>query len=250
MDDNFDIYGKQFKAISQLKQYVFSLYERQVVQNLLGLASDSFKLKGDVFDIDAMAADRYLLSIVRFRQLDLALFMNDDETGAELGYRLKTDYKPEELSPGCCAADFLEVNLGILCYGAVRKTKRKVYLSQAKASHAYITEVVKKGNPNMVNFVSLLDAERATLKGRTAVAKKCYEKAISQAARRGCVNYQAVANERFGDYMAECSDNNEAEYRWKHAKDLFAEWGAIVKVEQIERKIASISSESSECAGI
>ena len=244
LDHDLDIYGKQLKAINQLSQHAASLYQRQVVRNLLGLSPNPFKLQGDVFDSDRMEPDRYLESIVCCRQLDVALWMNDDEAGAEIGYRLKKEYKPDELCPGICAREFMEVNIGILCYGAVRKTKRKVFLPLAKKCHARVKEAIKKGNPNMVNFESLFNAELAALKGRTEDAKKFYEESIMHAARRGCVNYQATANERYADYMAECEDYDEAEYRWRHAKELFAEWGAVAKVDQIAQKIAAIASKS------
>lgn len=237
MDQDFEIYGKQLKALKHMRQHNFTLYERQVVQNLLGLSENPLRLKGEIFDIDTLDADRNLVSIVRFRQLDLALLMNDDATGAEIAYQLKKEYKPEELSPGCCGADFLEVNIGILGYGAARKTKKKYYLTTAKAAHKYIKESVKKGNPNLVNFDSLLDAELAAWNGKTDLAKKHFEASILQAAKRGCINYQAVANERYGDYMLECGDRNEAQYRWKNASELYSEWGAVAKVGQIDKKL-------------
>lgn len=237
MDHDFDVYGKQLKSINQLRQYNFTLYERQVVQNLLGHTDNPFILKGEIFDIDKLEADRNLVSIVRFRELDLALLMNDDENGAKIACRLKKEYKPEELSPGCCGADFLEVNIGILCYGAARKKKKKLYLSTGKASHKYIKEVAKKGNPNMLNFEALLDAESYALQGKTELAKKLYEKSILLAARRGSVNYQAVANERYADYMTEIGADEEAVYRWNLAKGLYSEWGAVAKVAQIDEKL-------------
>ena len=245
LNDDFNIYCKQLKAINQLRQYEFSLYEQQVIQNLMGHSPDPFKLQGDVFDIDTFEGDPYLVSIVRFRQCDLAFFMCDDENGARMGQWLKHEYKPDELSPGSCGNEFLEVTLGIMGYGATRKTKRKTFLATAKKCHAHVREVVKKGNPNMVNFESLLNAEFAALKGRKEVAKKFYEESILQAARLGCINFQAVANERYADYMAEIGDYNEAEYRWKLAKELFAEWGAVVKVEQIEEKNEAIPGKKS-----
>ena len=69
------------------------------------------------------------------------------------------------------------------------------------------------------------------------IAKLTYQAAILFAARRGIINAQALSCERFGDYRAECHDNDEAFYRWGKAADLYDEWGACAKVKQIERKI-------------
>lgn len=81
----------------------------------------------------------------------------------------------------------------------------------------------------------------AAWKGHKAVAKKRYCLAITIAARNGLVNEQALANERMGDYIQECGDVNEAEYRWNHAIDLCTEWGALAKVEQVRRNIDTLA---------
>ena len=94
----------------------------------------------------------------------------------------------------------------------------------------------QKGNPNYAHLEKLLDAEYAALRGRKLIAKKCYQDAVTLAARSGIVHEQAVINERFGDG---CGDSSEAQYRFKCAIDLYKEWGALVKVDLVEQKLSS-----------
>ena len=243
LDADFDIYSKQMKAFNQLRHYTFALFMWQLVRSLRGLSENPRLLKGDVFDVDAFEGDKYLVSVCRFRQIHLSHFMVDDLTGAELAYKLKKEYTVDELSPGTFGLDYVEGQIAIMCYGAVRKTKKKQYLSTAKKSHKYIRDIGKKGNPNFVHYEELIDAELAASKGRKLVAIKHYESAILLAARRGIVHDQGVANERLADFMLDCGDINEAKYRWNRAIELYTEWGATAKVKQVTAKLDAVNAE-------
>lgn len=137
--------------------------------------------------------------------------------------------------------DSLQAHAAVLCYSAARKTKKKKYVARGRRCHEHIRTIGKKGNPNLTPIEKLLDAEYAALKGRKSTARSNYEAAIALAARRGLVSEQAMINERFADFMLDCwGDCNEAHYRFSCSIDLYQEWGAAVKVQQLEIKLTAI----------
>jgi hypothetical protein len=83
----------------------------------------------------------------------------------------------------------------------------------------------------------LLDAEWAVLKKQKGDLRVNFEQAIVMAGRRGLTHLQALANERLAIYMEDRGDVAESFYRYEQAFELYTEWGAKAKTEQLQPKI-------------
>eukprot|EP00957_Ditylum_brightwellii_P176906 13475259-Ditylum_brightwellii.AAC.1 len=75
-----------------------------------------------------------------------------------------------------------------LCLYAIartNKTEKIQYMAQAKRIHKDLTNLLKNKNPNVMHYVSLLNAERAALnqKKNQDDVRKLYNDAISMSAR-------------------------------------------------------------------
>lgn len=234
LNHDYIIYAKQMKSYNQLQQLILSQLAWQVLQNLLGLSSDPLVLNGTVVNLDCVKEEQ--LYYLHVRQVELAAWMCDDVNGAGVADKLKKDIAADDFA-GTFNANSLEVFTALLSYGAARKTSSRIYLSAARKAHRLVKKFGRQGNPNFVHAEPLLDAELAALKKQRQTAKKCYEESIRRAARRGFINFQALACERYADYMHECGNNEEAKYRWNQAILLFTEWGAVAKVKQVREKL-------------
>lgn len=243
LDEDWSIYNKQLKSVGQERTRKTMTFKWQVGRNLLGLSRDPLHLKGDVFDIDEFDG-RIHESIHRLalktNELHLYYTMCDDVRGADAVHRLFTQHKQEDMFHGSYHYDLIHAQTATVCYGTARKNHQRKYLKYAKKCHKHIKFIGEQGNTNFLHMDHLLDGEYAALKGRLKDAKKCYIKAIALAARQGLIHEQAVAYERFGDYMLECGDVDEAEYRWNCAMELCSEWGAGAKVDQLRSKVAAL----------
>mmetsp|Transcript_14015 Transcript_14015/g.25132 ORF Transcript_14015/g.25132 Transcript_14015/m.25132 type:complete len:118 (+) Transcript_14015:2-355(+) len=105
---------------------------------------------------------------------------------------------------------------------------------------AVIRSWMKKGNPNCLHLDTLLDAEKARLKSNRHDAIKAYESAIVLAARRGMIHEQALANERYADFLLRLGESNEGMGRLQDAIKGYKEWGANAKVHLLESEITSM----------
>ena len=232
------------ESFGQLRANAQARRKWQVARNLMGLSNDAFVLKGDVFSTDTSSTssvDTQTTVNTYCNLVDLAHFMCDDENGAETVVKYSKMLADEDLLPASFHQDTLFARSAILCYAAVRKTGKKKSLSLGRKYHKHVKMIGRKGNPNFHYFDKLLDAELAALKGDSDVARKSYVDSISLAGRQGLVNEQAVANERFADYLIEYGDLQEASFYYDAAIRLYAEWGAKVKVEKIQEKMATKS---------
>ena len=117
-----------------------------------------------------------------------------------------------------------------------RKTAKRRYAVHARKCLDKIRSWMEKGNPNVIHYESLLEAENWALKGKTFVAKKHYLSATVLATRGGFIQDAAMANERFGEFLLEdMGEPEEAAYQFKQAAKLYEEWGAQAKADEIVR---------------
>ena len=246
LDKDYAFYANQMKSHDQTMQYNLSRLHWQTVRVLLGQSDDPLVLKGDIFDMDVEAKaydkDRVIKNSFKLRQLNLYRLMCEDKVGAKFATQLWKDHKKSfgEFGPGTVEHDFLNTTVALVCLGTCRKMNTKKYIKLGKRAHKHVKQLGKNGNPNFLHFDQLIEAEVAAMKGSISTAKKHYENAIMLAARNGSISDQALASERYGDYMSTCDDENEALYRWQQARGLYDEWGAIAKVEQVESKLSTI----------
>ncbi|KAL3907285.1 MAG: hypothetical protein SGILL_008935 [Bacillariaceae sp.] len=237
---DLDVYMEQMKVFGQWQQYTVAFLLRNItMRSLMG---------GENTEAMDVGTDKRSANAKLFKELDAAGWMCNDEDAADRAIRLKTELSRAETDVGVSNVDFTESFVAISCYGAARKTKKRKYVKFARSAQTLIQTKIKKGNPNLLHWESLIDAEMLALKGRTDAARLKYQAAISFSARTGQINIHGLANERYGDYMAEIGDYDEARYRYENASKLYDEWGAMAKVDIVKEKLARILDERKQPA--
>mmetsp|Transcript_12853 Transcript_12853/g.18977 ORF Transcript_12853/g.18977 Transcript_12853/m.18977 type:complete len:125 (-) Transcript_12853:49-423(-) len=117
-------------------------------------------------------------------------------------------------------------------------------MAQVKRIDKDLTNSLKNKNPNVLHYVSLLNAEKAALnqkKNQDDDVRKLYNDAISMSARGGYVHDAALAQERFADYLLCCvGDFHEARYHIEGAIQRYTNWGAMGVVEHLHNKYQDI----------
>ena len=96
-------------------------------------------------------------------------------------------------------------------------------------------------NPNVIHYSSLLEAEHAVAKGDPKRAQQHYQAAIEHAEQRNLLQDNAIARERYGDFLGSLGSLPEAHQQWFQAYTLFQQWGALGKAAHLasKRKLAS-----------
>jgi hypothetical protein len=85
-------------------------------------------------------------------------------------------------------------------------------------------------------MLRLLEAESASLSCPKEAGKMMFDEAISQLARSGMTHFGAIANKRAGEFMLSCEDEEWAQHYLSKSVELYGEWGASVKAEQLVAK--------------
>jgi predicted ATPase len=261
VDDNMKMYSDQMADFGHhsLHRGVKMLHQAVRILRNEALSNDGIGaiLTGDVMDQEEMIKEFrnqndefYISALQRYRPI-LACYVGDYESGADLA--IEWTEKCCKTLPGQPVTVIVRFCSAVCCYAMARKTKKKKYLKEAKKHHKLLrswSERSKSPNPNAVHREVLLSAEADAAKGKIGSALKKYESAILMAGRRGIIQDQALANERFACLCLEQGDKEEYYFRLNTALRLYAEWGAALKVKKLKESLRVSRRLSEENKGL
>ena len=225
---------KQGKALGFSKFLLQSLY------NLSGKSGNTSTLTGSVVDQDECLKlyqrrkDAQMIAHVHRRPLFLACYFAEYDLGAEIA--LKEGDATMQGLISQISVPVIAFAGSLCCYVKARKTRNRTYKRHAKKYHRLIKKWSAQ-NPNCVHYLTILNAEKAVLKGKTREAVVLYENAILTTGRSGLIHDQALANERLAELHMEQNMMSQSKFRLLRAMALFSEWKAIAKVRQLRKQI-------------
>lgn len=205
----------------------------EMMQNLMGQNDgDPTKLKSEERFLSH--SDQTVLGVYFSCLCILFMYFGEYEEGAKLAVERGDTYAK------VCPGHFWIMNetfaRGMILYAAARSGKR-LYMKHAKKVHKTIKSWAQQGNPNVLHYDLLFDAELAALNGKLDMAEGLYKKAIVSATRQGLIHERAFASERYGEFLLnERNDPEEAKYNLSDAIRLYDEWGANRKVSMLREK--------------
>jgi predicted ATPase len=228
--------------MEELKREVAEDSTRLILQcalNLMGRSQNAFILTGEAMDEEecvekarATKNDTYLNSVDFFKSY-LYAYMGEHKLGAKLALSKGDKYLKE--TPGfflCMPEAFCRA---ISLFAMARHTRKIKYKKHAKRVKKTIKSWIKKGNPNVIHYACLLDAEEAALDGKKKEASVLYRKAVTLATRGGFLQDAGLANERYALFLLnDCSQKEEGIYHMNESIRCYSEWGARSKVEMLE----------------
>ena len=200
------------------------------------------KIDGDEKDFESL--EKYCLEMRSFAhwataiivQLELLVFLSDWGAAAKnLG---KEDLR--QFVPGLYPSvrfTFLEALIILKKAQNVKSFMKKRKLKKrALKSLKILRGWAKKGNVNVVHYVHLVEAQLAALEGKNNKAEEKYKSAIATATRNGFIQDRALSHELASEYFAATTNDYWKDYHLDNAIKSYTDWGASVKVAQLESK--------------
>ena len=128
---------------------------------------------------------------------------------------------------------------GIMSVAAYKQNGNRLHLLQTERKLKRIDQWQEKGVFNIRMFQLLLRTELLSTKpSERKAARDCYEKAIVEAAKTGFPHHLALAHEKLACYCIDVCDLDDAVDHLNQARSLYAEWGALRKVEHMTDEYA------------
>ena len=238
-----EIFSQHFTIQSLIPVHQFAL-------NMMGLSENPLILNGDAMnENDFLAAVRQTSNdvaeeVVHIMRMLLFYIMNEVEDanaevptldlGASRGMHL--------------AFPFTVMFAGLVMIAMARKTRKQKFCWKADVFIRKMRKLAKVGDINVPPCLELLQAERASLRGKGSVAevKKAFDTTVSVAARSGFSVVEAITNERAGEYMLSNGDSFWATSYLSRAYALYGEWGATAKNSQLMDKYSFLAEPRAE----
>ena len=238
------MYALQMKNLKQLGSHYMFNGDLQMYLNLMGensISSDLSELEGDCFTKEESAVmakvhPPFQHGLTRNGAM-LYCFFGEHEKLAKIVLRDKGADIPLVGVPNTMYHAFVR---GVSCFAAYRATMNRGYEKMAMMMRSKIKSWVRKGNPNVVHFDKLLDAENAATKGRFSDAASHFESSIQFAARSGYIHDAALACERYGEYCLERGDEETARFQLERSLEFWTVFKAHGKVRHIQSRYSSL----------
>ena len=212
----------------------------QTMLNLVGRSQDPLRLKGEAMDEDKMLQEAeesnnvLLAQNIFLQRAILANYFNDFEMAGETVARVSDDMQINTASCNFVAgATYFVLALSALGMTRARNRCRK-FIRKSRQYTRRLKTWVKQGEPNVHHMLLILRAEQLSLRSRKVDdVKEAYDRAIAVSSRTGFLQNAALANERAGIFFLARGDHEWAEMYISKSYQLYADWGAHAKLDQM-----------------
>lgn len=224
------------RQMEDMNFHLHAWYQRmvlRVLQELTGEEEPLIAINPDLYP-EHHKLDVIQKNILKLHQSRLCAVLGDHERGVQC------HNSTAKLNPGshfCISDPFFQ---GISCYHQAQVTRKATYRRRAKKNHAIINRWAEKGNPNVIHYKLLLDAEAASLGGKKQIASSLFQNAITFAARSGLIHDVALASERFAVFLFRYDQEDSAKYQLRESVRYYNEWGAHAKISMLESEYSHL----------
>ena len=250
LEADIHLYSKQIKDLKRGKCFEMSRRIQQAFLNLLGRDNkdDPTRMTGKAYPPiifeNNMKNDFFATGIRIFQGMLLTFFSKHVEKAdkvLEVGHDFLQ--KANVANPNNMWDTFLTA---VSSFAAARETKKKKYAKLGQICRKKIKKWLEMGNPTVMHYESLIDAERMAYQGNKYAALKHYEAAILLSAHGGYQQDAALASERLGEFhLTVMNDKDQAAYYFGQSLKYWKDWGAMAKVYVLQDAYADILPETS-----
>jgi predicted ATPase len=222
----------------------------QLVANLMGESrGDPTILSGEYMEQSEFIAKRsrdknnMSLQAYYFARLMAAYHFNDLTLAAEMVRKMG----PNEFEGPETFVPLRYFFQAMTAFGLYKRSRSRIDLRRGSSIIQHFQKWINRGvMVCTLHLLLILQAEKdATCsKTSTEVVQKRFDDAIASMSKLGILHYQALANERAGVYFLRV-DREWARVYLTRARELYLEWGAVAKVEEMDVTYAGALSGSS-----
>ncbi len=221
----------------------------QTVANLCGGTGDPCRLIGNLFD-ESKSLPSWIdenESLLVFSTLScrtMLQYLFGDYAGAAASGRLAEDYAEAAQSFLYRANHCFYYALALLAHGeTAAPAERAAYLHRVAPLSNQLQHWAALAPLNYAHKLALVEAERARITGENGRAMECFNNAIRLARANGYAQDEALAYEREAVFFTALGREEMAGLSLRKAVDAFKSWGALGKVESLERRFKLLAQQ-------
>ncbi len=230
------------RNLKQEFQLIYASIWTQLALNLSGESTER-QLVGDVFDetkiLPVLQKDNntLLLAMVYLAKTILSYLLKDKEQ-ALANATLAADCKPHIATELPFGQGSFYYSLALLANYPTAETAEQAaeYLEKVAANQEQLQFWASHAPSNYQHKYDLVEAERARISGEKWRAAELYEKAIAGAKKQEYLQEEALAYELAAEFYLGEGMEKIAQTYMRDAHYAYQQWGAIVKVKDLEER--------------
>lgn len=233
---------EEIRLLDEMKHYEAYWKTRcvaQAVENLQKGEGKSWVLKGAFFDeetqLDTLLSsqDKSALGILYYLKTWLAYLHREPEVALEIDESPNT-YADALVSTPFVPAASMVASLTRLAVAEKRTgAARKKLLQAVRKNQKQLRKWAMFGKQNYLQKYYLVEAERARISGKPAIARDCYDRAITCARKNEFLSDEALAWELGGRFFLAQEQGQQAGVYLQQAYESYLGWEAVSKAEAL-----------------
>ena len=232
-------------AIYKIKQETaLNLHEIywQAVLNLLGKSEDTCRLQGEAYDeqirlpLHEQANDRLGVAYLYWNKLLLSYWFENYSQAIE-NTAIAEKYLDVVVGlPLVPVFHFYDSLVGLAVYLDTNEHEQQNILDKVQANQEKMQKWAHHAPMNHLHKFYLVEAERHRVLGQKLEAMEMYDKAIALAKENEYINEEALAHELAAKFYLSLGKETIAQAYMQNAHYSYQLWGALAKVEDLEKK--------------
>jgi len=247
--DEIETKQKYYAALMEKYKQDYSYYPiaiwRQLTLNLQGRAEDVLFLTGESFSEEQIEKlrgldNRMLLFFLYLAKLILLYTMGDYGAAVQTA-DLAAGY--EDAAPATMLVSgyrFYDSLARLGLYAEALPSQREQILERVTINQNKMRTWANSAPENYQHKYDLVEAEKVGCLGQNWEASELYDRAIAAAGKNGYVHEKALANELAAKFYLESGKEKIARCYIIDAYYGYAYWGALAKVEDLEKRYAKL----------
>lgn len=188
------------------------------------------------------SSETYRLLYAYLGRLELAIFFRELDVANRIAERVA--------SVGTYDSSYVALThriyfSGLAASGMARKTGLRKYKKRARAFATEMRRITRARGLNTLHKALMLEADLLACKSKNvAKVQDAYNEAIASAMEAGHTHLAALGSEIAAEYFVENHDKISARKYISQARDLYRDWGATAKVEELLATWGALIEES------
>jgi histidine kinase len=177
------------------------------------------------------SSDTYRLLCAYLGRLELSIFFRELDVANRIAEKMAS--VGTHYSSYVCLTHRIYFS-GLAASGMARKTGLRKYIKRAHAFATEMRRITRSKGLNALHKALMLEADLLACKSQNvAKIQDAYDEAIASAMKAGHTHLAALGSEIAAEYFVQNGDEFPAGTYFSQARDLYRDWGATAKVEEL-----------------
>ncbi|TVY01146.1 AAA family ATPase [Cohnella terricola] len=205
-----------------------------------------YRAPGDLYPIEEVEQENYTAGSAHLEELSSVCdyiygYIFEDYAKAEEALKKVADLTERRKDKAENALlDTYEALVWLQRYETLPAEERGERWSAIRTRRNRMRKYARRCPENYLHKLFLIDAEIARLKGKHRRAEELYAKSIEAAEASGHIHDLAIAAECCGKHGLSQGKSHQAKVYLTQAYETYQQWGAYLKIEQMEKKYATL----------